>query len=239
MKISSIQSLSRVLLFMTPWIAACQASLSITDSQGLPELMSIESMMPSNHLIFCCPLLLLWKCCTQFSSIQSLSHVWLFATPWTTARQASLSITNSQSPPEPMSIELVMPSNYLIFCHPLLLLPSIFPSIRVFQMSQLFTWGGQIIGVSASTSVLPMKTQDWSPLEWTGWISLQSKGLDFQESSPTPQLKSINSSVLSFLHSPTSSLDAYSLPMLTASNQAIHEVFLHVCVPSMCTVYEK
>ena len=69
----------------------------------------------------------------QFSSVQSLSHVRIFATPWTTACQASLSITNSQSPPKPMSIELVMPSNHLILCHPLLLLPSIFPSIRVFS----------------------------------------------------------------------------------------------------------
>ena len=69
----------------------------------------------------------------QFSSVQSLSHVWLLATPWSAARQASLSITNSQSPPKPMSIESVMPSNYLILCRPLLLLPSIFPSIRVFS----------------------------------------------------------------------------------------------------------
>ena len=69
----------------------------------------------------------------QFSSVQSLSHVWLFATPWTAARQASLSINNSRSPPKPMSIESVMPSNHLILCRPLLLLPSIFPSIRVFS----------------------------------------------------------------------------------------------------------
>ena len=68
----------------------------------------------------------------QTSSVQSLSHVWLFVTPWTTARQASLSITNSWSPPKPMSIESVMPSNHLILCCPLLL-PSIFPSIRVFS----------------------------------------------------------------------------------------------------------
>ena len=68
-----------------------------------------------------------------FTSVQSLSHVWLFATPWTAAHQASLSITNSQSPPKPMSIELMMPSNHLILCHPLLLLPSIFPTIRVFS----------------------------------------------------------------------------------------------------------
>ena len=67
----------------------------------------------------------------QFSSVQSLSHVWLFATPWITAHLASLSITNSQSPPKTMCIESVMPSNHLILCHPLLLLPSIFPSIRV------------------------------------------------------------------------------------------------------------
>ena len=77
-----------------------------------------------------------------------------------------------------------------------------FPALTSFQMSQLFTSGGQSIGVSASASVLPMNTQDWSPLRWTGWISLQSPG-DSQESSPTPQFKSINSSVLSFLHSPT------------------------------------
>ena len=69
----------------------------------------------------------------QFSSVQSLSRVWLFANPWTAAHQASLSITNSQSPPKPMSIELVMPSSHLILCRPLLLLPSIFPSIRVFS----------------------------------------------------------------------------------------------------------
>ena len=76
-----------------------------------------------------------------------------------------------------MSIKLVMPSSHLILCHPLLLMPPIPPNIRVFPMSQLSVWGGQYIGVSASKSVLPMNTQDWSPLGWTGWISLQSKGL--------------------------------------------------------------
>ena len=69
----------------------------------------------------------------QFSSVQSLSRIWLFATPWTTALQASLSITNSQSPPKLMSIESVMPSNHLILCHPPLLPPSIFPNFRVFS----------------------------------------------------------------------------------------------------------
>ena len=87
-----------------------------------------------------------------------------------------------------------MPSNHLILCCPLFLLPSIFPSIRVFS-SQFFTSHGQSIGVSALVSVLPMNIQDWFPLGWIGWIS--------QESSPTPQFKSINSSVPSFLYSPT------------------------------------
>ena len=94
----------------------------------------------------------------SFSSVQSLSRVQLFAIPWTAARRASLSFTNSHSLPKPMSIELVMPCNYLILCCPLLLLPSIFPSIRVFSKSQLFTSGSQNMGVSASTSVLPMNT---------------------------------------------------------------------------------
>ena len=76
-----------------------------------------------------------------------------------------------------MSIESVTPSNHLILCHPLLLPPSIFPIIRSFQMSQFFTSDGQSIGVSASASVLPMNTQDQFPLGWTGWISLQSKGI--------------------------------------------------------------
>ena len=79
----------------------------------------------------------------NFISVQSLSHVQLFATPWTAAaRQASLSITNSQSPPKPMSIEWVMPSNHLILCRPLFLLPSIFPSIRVSsnESALLITW---------------------------------------------------------------------------------------------------
>ena len=79
--------------------------------------------------------------------------------------------------------------------------PQPLPASGSFPMSQLFAWGGQSIRVSASASVLPMNTQDWSPLGWTGWISLQSK--ESQESFPAPQLKSINFSVLSFLHSPT------------------------------------
>ncbi|XDA72702.1 hypothetical protein R6Z07M_002975 [Ovis aries] len=91
----------------------------------------------------------------SISSVQSLSRVQLFVTPWTAARQASLSITNSQSLFRLMSIELVMPSNHLILCCPRLLPPSIFPSIRVFTNES-----GQSIGVSASASVLPMNIQD-------------------------------------------------------------------------------
>ena len=89
----------------------------------------------------------------QFSSVQSLSHIQLFATPWTAACLASLSITNSWSSRKLMSIESVMPSNHLILYHPLLLLPSVFPSIRVFSMSQFFASGGQSTGASPSASV--------------------------------------------------------------------------------------
>ena len=96
----------------------------------------------------------------QFSSVQLLSCVQLFVTPWTAAHQASLSITNSWSLFKLLSIESVMPSNHLILCHPLLLPPSIFPCIRSFPASQLFASGGQRIGISASTSVLPMNIQD-------------------------------------------------------------------------------
>ena len=119
-----------------------------------------------------CSLLLTTLCFSQFSSVQLLSRVRLFATPWITARQASLSITNSQSSLKLMSNELVMPSSHLILCRPLLLLPPTLPASGSFPIGQLFAWGGQSIGVSASASVLPMNIQDWSPLGWTGWISL-------------------------------------------------------------------
>ena len=118
--------------------------------------------------------------------VQSLSHDGLFATPWTTAHQASLSITISQSLLKLMSIKSVMPSNHVILCHPLLLLPSIFPSTRVFPKSWLFVSGGQSIGASASASVLPMNIQGWFPLGLTGLI-LQSKRLSRVFSSITIQ----------------------------------------------------
>ena len=143
----------------------------------------------------------------HFSSVQSLSCVLLFVIPWIAARQASLSITNSHSSLKFTSIEPVMPSSHLILCHPLLLLTPIPPASESFPMNQLFTWGGQSIGVSALASVLPKKSQGWSPSEWTGWI-LQSKGLSRVFSSTT--VKSINSSVLSLLHSPAlTTIDDY------------------------------
>ena len=104
-------------------------------------------------------------CCSflpaQFSSVQSLSHVQLFATPWTTARQASLSITNSWRLLKVMSIESVMPSNNLILCHvPFSSCLQSFPASGSFQMSQFFASGDQSIGISALASVLPMTIQD-------------------------------------------------------------------------------
>ena len=123
----------------------------------------------------------------SFISVQSLSHVRLFATPWITARQASLSITNSQSSLKLMSIwvgDAIQPS------HPL---SSPFPSApnpsqhQSFLMSQLFTWGGQSTGVSALASFLRKNTQDWYPLEWTGRIPLKSKGLSRVFSNTTVQ----------------------------------------------------
>ena len=130
-----------------------------------------------------------------------LSCVPLFAIPWTAACQPSLSITNFQNLLKLMSIESVMPSNHLVLCGPLLLLPSIFPSIRVFSNESVLHIRWPKYWSFIFTSVLPMNSQDWSPLGWTGWLSLPSK--TSQESSPTPQFKSINSSVLSFLYSPT------------------------------------
>ena len=107
-------------------------------------------------------------------SVQSLSHVWLFVTPWTAACQASLSITNSRSLLKLMSSESVMPSNHLILCCPLLLLPSILPSIRVFSSESALLIRCQSMGASSSTSVLPIKIQGWFSLVLTGLISWQS-----------------------------------------------------------------
>ena len=133
----------------------------------------------------------------QFSSVHLLSQVWLFSTPWTAACQASLSITNFWSLIKLMSIKSVMSFNHLILCHPLLLLPSVFPSMGAFPMSLLYASSGQCTGVSASASVLPMNIQDWFPLGCTGWISLQSKGLSRDFSNTTVQMHQFFSTKLS------------------------------------------
>ena len=135
-----------------------------------------------------------------FSSVQSLSRVWLFATPWIAARQASLSITNTQSLPKLLSIKLVMPSSHLILCRPLLLLPPIPPRIRVFynESTICMRWPKYW---SFSFSISPSN-------EHPGLMSFRMDWLDILEvqgtlkSPPTPQFKSITASALSFLHSP-------------------------------------
>ena len=141
-----------------------------------------------------------WYLLSTMCSVQ-LSHVQLFVTTWAAARQASLSITNSQRLLKLMSIESVMPSNHPILCHPLLLLPSVFPSIRVFSNESVLCIRWQSLRVSASAS----------SFQWIFRTDFLSDGLvgspcsprDSQESSPTPQFKSINSSALSFLYGPT------------------------------------
>ena len=157
-----IQLLSCVRLFATSWTAAHQAQ---TLSMGFPS-QEYWSVLPS---------------------VQSLSHVRLFATPWISPRQASLSITNSRS-----SLRLNPSSQW---CHPAISssvvlfssCPQSLPASESFPRSQLFAWGGQSTGVSALTSFLPKKSQGWSPLEWTGWISLQSQGLSRVFSNTTVQ----------------------------------------------------
>ena len=176
----SVQSLSHVQLFATPWTAACQTSLSITNSWSLLKFMSIESVVASNHLILCHHLLLLPSVFPSISSVQfSCSFV-----------------SNSRLPcpsPTPRPYSNWCPSSR--WCHPTVSSSVIpfsschqsFPESGSFQRSQFFTSGGQSIGVSASASVLPMNIQDWLPLRWTGWISLQSKGLSRVFSNTTVQ----------------------------------------------------
>ena len=125
------------------------------------------------------------SCSVQFNSVAQSCLT--LCNSWTVAHQASLSITNSQSLLKLMSIESMMPSNYLTLCRPLLLLPSIFPASGSFPISQFFTSGGQSFGASASASVHPMNIQDWFPLGWTGWISLQPQRLSRVFSSTTVQ----------------------------------------------------
>ena len=140
-------------------------------------------------------------CESLFSSVQSLSRVPLFGTPWIAACQGSLSITNSRSSLKLTSIESVMPSSHLILCCPLFLLPPIPPSIRVFSNESTLLMRWPKYWSFSLASFLPKNTQDWSPSEWTGWISLQSKGLSRVFSNTTVQKHQFFG--VSFLHSPT------------------------------------
>ena len=154
--------------------------------------------------------------CFQFSSVQLLSRVRLFATPWIAARQACLCITNSRSSLRLTSTESVMPSSHLILCRLLHLLPPIPPSTRVFsnvptlRMRWTSTW------LSALASFLPKNTQGLSPSEWTGWISLQSKGLSRVFSNTTVQKHQFFGALPAFftvqLSNPYMTTGTYSLP---------------------------
>ena len=161
------------------------------DSQLVFGVSTLRLLIPTHPLFL--KYIIIQNTQQKFSSVQSLSHVWLFATPWTAACQASLSITNSWSLLKLTSVELVMPSSHHI---PFSCLQS-FPASESFPMSQFFTSGGQSIEVSASASVLPVNIQDWFPLGWTGWISLQSKGLLRVFSNTTVQKHQFFSSQLS------------------------------------------
>ena len=138
----------------------------------------------------------------QFSSVQSLSHVRLFVTPWITARQAALSITNSRSSLRLTSIESVMPSSHLILCRPLLLLPSFPPSIKVFsnEATLLRRWPKYW---NFNFSIISFQRNPRADLLQNGLVGSPCSPRNSLESSPTPQFKSTNFSVLSLLHSPT------------------------------------
>ena len=132
----------------------------------------------------------------------SVSRVWLFVTPGNAARQASLSITKSRRPPKPMSIESVMPSNHLILYRPLLLLPSIFPSRRVFSNESAL----HVRWPKYWEFHFQHQSFQWTPrtdLLYDGLVGSPCRPRDSQESSPTPHFKSIHSLALSFLYSPT------------------------------------
>ena len=177
--------------------------LSFSYVAGLCLLLLCRIFLYSGRSKFYHPKMYLSGMRIQFNSVQSISCVRLFVTPWAAACQASLSNTNSQNLPKLMSIEWVMPSNHLTLCCPLLLLPSIFPSIRVFSNESVLhnRW---LKYWSFSFNIRPSN-------EHPRLISFRIDSLigspcsprDSQESSPTPLFRSINSSALSFLHSPT------------------------------------
>ena len=156
--------LSHVQLFVTPWTVSHRL-LYPWDFAGKNTGVDCHFLLHLRHWLWLNNVRII----CDVSSVQLLSRVQPFATPWTAARQASLFITTSQCLLKLMSVESVMPSNHLIFCHPLLF-P--FPALGSFPVSQFFPSGDQSIEASALASVLPMTIQDWFPLGWTGWISL-------------------------------------------------------------------
>ena len=166
-----------------------------TDGNMLTLVNNLRNVNQNNEILS-------HTCKNQFSSVQSLSRVWLFVTPWTASGQASLSITNSRSLLKLTSIELVMPSNHLILCCSLLLPPSNFPSTRVFSNEsalhiiwpKYWTFSFNISPSSDHPGLISFRID---------WLDLLAVSQNSQESSPTPQFKSISSSVLNFVYSPT------------------------------------
>ena len=158
----------------------------------------------------------------QFSSVAQS----LFATPWTAACQASLTITNSQSLLKLMSIELVIPSNHLILCHPLLLLPAIFPGIRIFsnESALRIRWPKYW---SFSFSISPYNQYSRLIVFRIDWFDLLAVQGNLKSFSPTPQFKSINSSELSFLYSPTLTSVHCSFDSTDLSRQSDVSAFYH------------
>ena len=154
------------------------------------------------------------------SSVQSLSRVQLFVTPWIAARQASLSITNSRSSLKRTSIKSVIPSSISSSVVLFSSCPQSLPASESFPMSQLFACGGQSTRVSASASFLPKISQGWSPSEWTGWISLQSKGLSrvFSNTYPNP---------------PWPSYKLFLLPTVVLPFCLTHLSLLSIAVPTL------
>ena len=166
-------------------------------------LKSREITLPKNvHLVKAMVFQVVMYGC-EFSSVQFSSsvRVRLFVTPWISALQASLSITNSRSSFKLMSIESVMPSSHLILCHPFLLLTPILPSIRVFSNESTLRMRWPKYWSFSFSSSPSSEHPGLISFRRTGWIPCSPR--DSQESSPTLQFKSIDSSALSFLHSPT------------------------------------
>ena len=161
-------------LVSLPHLDISMAEILFT-SLSRSQILRNSSLSDFPRLFFFFLLLLLIISFYSSQSVQSLSPVWLFETPWTAAHQSSLSITNSCSLLKLMSIESVMPSNHLILCRPLLLLPSIFPSIRVFSNESVLCIRWPSAVVSPSESILPMNIYDWFPLGLTGLVSLQGR----------------------------------------------------------------